>query len=113
MRRRLDDSAMSAWALEQLRRNDPAVILQAGSALGAFDSRAWLGDVNVPTAVVVTAMDRVVSPRSQMALADSIPGATVYSVQADHAGCLMAPDKFVPALFEACRDVAVRAAARR
>ena len=38
-------------------------IADAGRALGNYDARAFAGDVDVPTAVVVTTKDRLVRPR--------------------------------------------------
>jgi hypothetical protein len=63
----------------------------------------------VPTAVVVTTRDTLVSPRRQMALASAIEGATVHPVDADHDAAVFAADRFVPALLDACASVASRA----
>ena len=57
---RLDGTDLSGWAGEELARNDPAALLRAGAALGGFDSRSWLPNIDVPTAVVVTEDDRIV-----------------------------------------------------
>jgi 3-oxoadipate enol-lactonase len=107
LRRRLETGPLTDWAVRELRRNDPAAVLAAGSALGSFDSRAWLDQIGVPVAVIVTTEDRVVAPRSQLALAASIPGATVHHVHGDHGACVFSADQFVPALYQACREVAV------
>ena len=108
MRRRLDQGPLTAWAMRELRRNDPSAVLAAGSALGSFDSRAWLGQIDVPVAVVVTTEDHVVAPRSQLALAASIPHATVHHVRGDHVACVFAAERFVPTLTDACQQVALR-----
>lgn len=110
VRRRLDGTPFGEWAAEQLERNDPAAVLQAGSALGGFDSRPWLDEVNVPTAVVVTTADQAVPSRYQLSLARRIPGATVHPVEGDHGVCVNNPRRFLPVLVEACRSVTVRAA---
>lgn len=94
------------WALEELGRNDPAAVLEAVRALQRFDSRPWIGEVDVPTAVVVTTLDRVVPPERQRRMAAAIPGASVWPVEGDHAVCVMAPRRFVPALVDACVWVA-------
>jgi 3-oxoadipate enol-lactonase len=107
VRRRVETGPMTDWAVRELRRNDPAAVLAAGSALGSFDSRAWVGQIDVPVAVIVTTQDRVVAPRSQLALAASIPGATVHHVRADHGAAVFAPSQFVPILNQACQEVAV------
>jgi pimeloyl-ACP methyl ester carboxylesterase len=86
-------------------------VLQAAWAVSSFDSRRWIGEVDVPTAVVMTTHDRLVAPARQRRLAESIPGATVHPVAADHGACAMAPDLFVPALVEACESVWARARA--
>lgn len=99
---------MNEWALEELRRNDPSGVLQAGAAIGRFDARAWIGDVDVPTASVVTTQDQVVPPRRQLALAHAIPGNRVFEVHGDHAVCVSAPQRFAPVVVQACRDVAAR-----
>jgi len=108
LRRRLDGAPLEVWAAEQFGTGDPGTILQAGSALGAFDSHRWIGAVDVPTAVVVTAQDSLIHPRRQMALARAIPGALALPVAGDHGVCVMAPRRFVPVLVEACSWVAAR-----
>ena len=55
-------------------------LLQAGFALSRFDSTEWIGDIDVPTSVVVTTLDKTVAPARQWHLAQSIPGATAFPV---------------------------------
>jgi pimeloyl-ACP methyl ester carboxylesterase len=110
---RLDGTPFSGWAADELARNDPAVLLRAGAALGAFDAREWLADVDVPTSVVMTDADRVVPPAAQLGLAHAIDGAELFTVAGDHGVCAADPASFVPALVTACRSVAERAARPR
>ena len=110
---RVGESPLAAWVTDELQRNDPATVLQAGWSIGAFSSAGWIGEVDVPAAVVVTTRDQVVSPQRQLRLAESIPGAHVVRVPGDHAVCVTDPHRFVPALIEACESVARRARQRR
>jgi 3-oxoadipate enol-lactonase len=103
--RRLAGTPLGDWATAELRRHDAAALLQAGWAIGSFSSADWIGEVDVPTSVVVTTQDSVVAPSRQRRLADAIPGARVFDVDADHAACVAAPGAFVPALLAACRAV--------
>jgi 3-oxoadipate enol-lactonase len=98
-----------AWAMEQVSRHDWTKILQAGEAIGRFSSRAWIGEIDVPVAVVVTMRDRVVPLTRQIRLFDSIPGAKAYRVDGDHDACVVNADRFVPTLVSACTHVAERA----
>ena len=111
--RRLTNTPLGPWASRELKRHDPATILQAGWAIGSFSSADWIGDVDVPTSVVVTMQDSVVHPSRQIRLAESIPGAQVFPVAGDHAVCVTSPQRFVPALVDACRSVSSRATNRR
>ncbi|HVM52149.1 MAG TPA: alpha/beta hydrolase [Acidimicrobiales bacterium] len=108
---RRQQSPAVEWVQRELRRNDWTAVLGAGAALGRFDSRPWLGEVDVPTAVVLTRGDRVVSPRRQAAMAAAIPGASVHPVDGDHGVVAVEPGRFVPALTRAAREVAGRAEA--
>lgn len=108
-----DDALVSRWAMEELRRTDPTVALQAMNAIGRFTSHHWIGEVDVPTAVVVTTRDHFVAPNRQLKLARAIPEATIHPVAAGHAACGLAPRRFVPALVEACESVADRVRERR
>ena len=100
------------WALDQFRRTTPAEITGAGTVISTFDSRRWIGTMNVPAAVVVTARDKVLPPARQRWLARQIPEATVYEADAGHSSCVLRADAFRPALLAACASVASRAAAR-
>ena len=108
---RRDAGPAVGWAAEELQRNDWTKVLEAGNALGRFDSRGWLGEIDVPTSVVLTRFDRVVSPRRQRLFAEHIPGARLFVVDGDHGVVAMQPGRFVPALLDGIRAV-LRAAAR-
>ena len=99
---RVDDPATARWARAQLSRTTLATTISATHAVCEFTSDSWISQVDVPTAVVITARDRVVSPGRQLKLARSIPGATIHHVDGDHGACINAPQLFARALLEAC-----------
>jgi 3-oxoadipate enol-lactonase len=98
---RIGDDPRLQWAAEQIRRNDPGAVLQAGAALMGYDATPWIGDVDVPTSVVVTTQDNVVPPHRQRALAASIPGSRTVEVNGTHAVVVENPGAFVPGLLRA------------
>jgi 3-oxoadipate enol-lactonase len=97
----LEPSDTHQWALRQWRETSPWSVAQAVAALGRHHSRPWLGRIDVPTAVVVTERDHVLSPRAQRDVASRIPGASVHPVACGHAGCVLEADVFVPVFVEA------------
>lgn len=102
---RIEDPKLRAWILSEAASSDPIAIGQASAAILRFDSRDWIGEVDVPTAVLVMEQDEIVRAESQRRLAARIPGARVFSVQADHSACATRPELFVPALEQACAAV--------
>lgn len=97
---------LRAWAAAEMRRHDWRMVAEAAHAVGTFNSRKWIGGIDVPTAVLVTTQDRAVSPKDQMRLLVKIPNATLHRIDAGHAACANA--SYGPALVEACLDVASR-----
>ena len=100
------------WGYEEVARHDWGDIVAAGKALLRYDSRPWIGGVDVPAAVVVTTADDVVPTPRQAEMADRVRGATRFAVDGGHAVCTTQPARFVPALVAACQDVAARAGTR-
>jgi pimeloyl-ACP methyl ester carboxylesterase len=98
--------------LEELSRHDARAITDAARAIGQYDATGWIGDVDVPTVVLLTSKDTVIPPSRQRQLADRIPGASLVTVDADHGVCFTEADMFVPALMDACTAVSERARAR-
>lgn len=101
----------ATWASEEWSRHDPSALIQAGLALSRFDSTGWLGQIDVPTAVVITEEETTVPTRRQHLLAESIPGATTFPVAGNHRACVDAPGRFVSALVSACDSVRSRSVA--
>jgi 3-oxoadipate enol-lactonase len=108
---RRQQSVSVQWMMDELHRNDWSAVLSAGAALGRFDSRPWLREIDVPTAQVHTRFDRVVPPFRQRTLATGIPGAVTFEIDGDHSIVATAPGRFVPALLDALRSVVVRSRA--
>ncbi len=67
----LDGIRLPQWAFRELLRCSPSAMVGAAYALGQFTSHEWAGTIDVPTAVVVTLRDQLVSP---VAPAQARPG---------------------------------------
>jgi len=106
--RRNRNSESMQWAWSEFRRNDLVKVIEAAQALVRYSADDWIDDIDVPTAVVMTTADRLVSPSSQQKLAASVPGARVFEIHADHPVGVREPERFVPLLVEACTEVAGR-----
>lgn len=104
----LAPSDIHEWAMREFRSTSPWAVGQALAALGRHHSRPWLGQIDVPTAVVVGNRDRVIPAARQISLARAIPGATIHDIDTGHAGCVLEAEKFVPAVVEAAATVNAR-----
>ncbi len=106
----LDRIGMDAMA--QMLRNDPIAIAQAVKALGRFDSRAWLGKIDVPASVLITSHDRLVPPRLQWDLVRHLPACEVTELDGDHLVFVRKAAQFRRAVLSACRSVERRSLAQ-
>lgn len=101
-----DDSGdpYGSW-FDSFAHHDINAILQAAREILRFDSRPWIGDVDVPVATIVTGRDRVVSPDRQRELAALVAGATVIERDASHRLPFHDPVASAAAIVEACDHV--------
>lgn len=93
-------SSMQVWAAQEMRRHDMRMLLEAGTAIGTFSSRRWIGEVDVPTTVLITTKDRAVTPAAQLSLALAIPGADIRRYDEGHTSPVLA--SFGNAITGAC-----------
>ncbi len=100
------DRDVRAWLTSELALTDRRSIVEAGMSLARFDSSSWIGEVDVPHAVVVTTKDAVVLPARQRRLVAALPDPSVHEAAIDHTGCVGRPAIFVPALLDALEAVA-------
>ena len=100
--------AWHPWAIEAALIHDWRMVLEAGAALGTFNSTTWLGDLTVPAAVVLTEFDDVVPPSRQLELASLLNDVVLFTIQAGHEAAVGAADRFVPTLIGAVDSVIER-----
>ncbi|MDH6515552.1 3-oxoadipate enol-lactonase/4-carboxymuconolactone decarboxylase [Streptomyces sp. SAI-135] len=67
--------AITEWAVQMVRTTDPGCYIAACEALAAFDVRADLASVGVPTLVLVGSDDQVTGPAEARTLVAGIPDA--------------------------------------
>jgi pimeloyl-ACP methyl ester carboxylesterase len=104
------DSPITSWVAAELSRGSARDIAEAGRELGRFDSRTWIKQLHLPSAVVVTTRDTAVPPRKQYELAESL-GAPTFEIACDHSGVTVKGDQFSRVLLRALGSVAERAGA--
>ena len=97
------------WAVQEAAHHDWRMILEAGGAIGRFRSDDWLGEIDVPTSVIVTMKDEVVPVRRQIHLFESIPTAAAFRVDAGHDAAISYADGYVPTAVSAIASVVERA----
>lgn len=67
--------AITDWAVQMVRTTDPGCYIASCEALAAFDVREELGDIGVPTLVLVGSEDQVTGPAEARTLVAGIPDA--------------------------------------
>jgi 3-oxoadipate enol-lactonase len=83
-------SRLAAHALSTLHESDKAALVHAASELAHFDSRAWVGELGLTAASVVTTKDHVVPTSAQLDLAErlAVPDARLWRMEHGHLACL-------------------------
>ncbi len=107
----LEGPEFRRWALNELRMTSRTTTMNALSALGTFDSSAWVGGIDVPTSVVVTLRDKAIRTGRQRALAEAIPDAQVFELDGGHVSLVTHAEEFSQTLLEACGFAATGARA--
>lgn len=105
------DGDWQPWAIEAALANDWRMVLEAGAALGAFNSTSWLPTVSVPASVVITERDDVVPPRRQRELAGLLD-ADEYTLDAGHEAAVAVAEDFSALVIRAVGSVIERESAR-
>lgn len=100
---------MSTWAWAEFRSTSAWAMPEVLGTLGGFDARPWLGEIDVPTAVVVTARDHAIATARQRAMAAAIPGASVHEAPGGHASVVFDVQRWRPVFLAAVDEVVSRA----
>lgn len=98
----------ASWGAAEFRSTSAWSMPEVLGELGRFNSAGWIGDVEVPTAVVVTAADHTIPQRRQRRLAAAIDGATVHVAPGGHASIVLGSATWVPVFLAAVADVVDR-----
>jgi 3-oxoadipate enol-lactonase len=101
----LAETGYATWAQQEMLRRDPRAVLQAAIELGRYSAGDWIGEIDVPTSVLVHTRDQVVPPGRQVELAAAVPHAVTHYVDGDHFAVVRAPGGFVRRLVAAIEDV--------
>lgn len=107
---RVSNDPRADWMRTELERADPAGLLTSMRSVGRIRSNRWIGDVDVPAAVVVTTKDRTVPTRNQRKLAATIGSdhgrqAPTFEVVGPHDAIVTRTDEYLPALIDAIATV--------
>jgi 3-oxoadipate enol-lactonase len=85
-------------------RHSALDLAEAGRELGRFDSRPWLGSIDLPFAVLVTTRDEAVPAHKQRALAEACH-AQVFEAPLRHMDIVTRAREYNPALLQALQSL--------
>ena len=87
------------WFWAAMLNRDPTLYYESGKAAWRFDSREWVGRIDVPTMVIIPTNDQVVATRTQYELARLIDTERVVEIDgAGHESVLSRFDEYVAAI---------------
>jgi pimeloyl-ACP methyl ester carboxylesterase len=101
----------ASWGRSEFRSTSAWSMPEVLGELGRFNSADWVGEIDVPTAVVVTTSDHTIPERRQRRLAAAIAGATVHEAPGGHASIVLGAATWVPVFQGAVTDVVERCVA--
>ena len=79
-----DPSELQRWARAQVAMGDPIGVASASADLRRYDSSAWIGQVDIPCAGVLTTRDAVIHIDQQRALLRAVRPVHVTELEGDH-----------------------------
>ena len=98
-RRNTIDESAQRWMWAALLNRDATLYYESGNAVWRFDSRAWIGEISVPTMVIIPQRDDVVPPRVQRDLAERLQDPTVIELDgARHDAVISQPEVYIKAI---------------
>ncbi len=97
---------LADWGRQEMTKHQGRAMLEAAHAIANYSAKPWIGQVDIPTSVIVTEQDTAVAPNAQLKMAMAIPGAHISRIPGGHVSC-MEPD-FGRKVTDACLDVAHR-----
>lgn len=74
----------AAWAYAAYQNRDPELYWASADAIANFDSRGWVGDLEMPTMVMVTTRDQLMAPWAQRDLVARLADPVVHEVDGRH-----------------------------
>jgi 3-oxoadipate enol-lactonase len=105
----MDRSDPAAWGKAEFRSTSAWTFPEVLAELGRFNSASWIGDVDVPAAVVVTEKDHTIPQRRQRKLAATIEGASLYTAPGGHGSIVLGAGSWLPVFRQALAEVTRRA----
>jgi 3-oxoadipate enol-lactonase len=96
---------LEPWAIEQMASHDWRKIIEAGSAIGNFDSTSWLKEVDVPASVVITTQDQVVAVDRQQRLIELLDDVDAHFIDGAHNAVYTDHRTYIPMLLAAITSV--------
>lgn len=107
------EAGLRAWCMSELRATSLWSLPVALAELGKFDATGWIGDITVPTGVLVTSSDKAVPTARQLQLAESIPGAIMRYTPGGHTSLVFDMTHWKPVFLELVDDVVGRVTTQR
>ena len=87
------------WFWAAMLNRDPTLYYESGKAAWRFDSRSWVGQIDVPTMMIIPTRDQVVPTRTQYELAELIGADPVVEIPgAGHESVLSHPEDYAAAI---------------
>lgn len=87
------------WMWAALMNRDPSLFYESANAAWRFDARPWVGEIDVPTMVIIPTADQVVPVRTQYDLAERIGAIRIVEIpDVGHESILSMPNVYVEAI---------------
>jgi len=102
------EAGLRAWAMSELRATSLWSLPVVMAELGTFDATGWIGDINVPTGVLVTSSDKAIPTERQLQLAESIPGAIMRYTPGGHTSLVFDVTHWKPVFLDLVDEVVRR-----
>jgi pimeloyl-ACP methyl ester carboxylesterase len=99
IRHDLIDASAERWMWAALLNRDPTLFYESGNAAWRYDARDWVGEISVPTMVIIPVKDEVVPTRAQRDLAARLDDPTVVEIEGvGHDSVLSRPEEYIKAI---------------